>query len=62
MQNHQLHFSVCSWYSDWAVECTIQDFIPGRYKRILASPKQPDSFSNSSHLLYNGYQGLLVWY
>jgi hypothetical protein len=49
-------------YSDWAVECAIQDFIPGRYKRILASPKQPDSFSNSSHLLYDGYQGLLAWY
>ena len=31
-------FRVCSWYSDWAVECTIQDFIPGRYKRIFASP------------------------
>jgi hypothetical protein len=55
MQNYQLHFfDVCNWYSEWAVECAIQDFIPGRYKRIFASPKQPDSFSNSPHLLYRG--------
>jgi hypothetical protein len=53
-------FSVGSWYSDWAVEFTIQNFIPGRYKRIFPSPKQPDSFSNSPHLLYDGYWGLLA--
>ena len=50
-------FRVCSWCSNWAVECAIQDFIPGRYKSIFASPKPPDSFLKSPHPLYDGYQG-----